>query len=609
MIKKFTKAILGMAMAITIISPSTTAIAEDAVPMSAASAANSPLYSVTVPQEIELGVLKETNYKLVYPITVDLLQSEQGDVYIESPSTFWLKDGDSKVEVNSTLKNNGVMNSKEIESLFWVEPSTVYELTQGDYKGSIDFKFEFRADEYLNTSKGINTSTRNEGMAINGFANVVKGNASGELHKFGVAVATSSGQYLKTAQLNMTKESNGKSENIIKVSDILEVRIGLDGLHTSDNTEYKVDNGDTKKSLTKLSARPTAGNYTDGTYFSTVDAVYVYTSSMLNLGIYQGAMEDGMYPPDFVPEENDTPGTDGNDSNSNGGTDGNGGDSGGSDFEPSITPPTGSDSGTDLDNSGGSDTLVTPDVSSGDGNYTADVSMRKADDINTASMCDSLFYSKADITFKGDNATVTLYVIDPIPLFVDEGTPITNVKYMYKGTTYVASLNASNKVAKYFGTASGFINTAGNYYTSKIVATFPKQAIADSTSGALKVEAYVNAVMKTTQEFYILFGNLTGGSSVSVTDTSDIIDVTDPNYDPYEGLADDSILLGAESFDDASNSLFGAGSLAEALANGLIDFHFSGGTVVTIFMSVVSALVAFFGYAYYLRRKRVMENV
>lgn len=597
MIKMLKKAILGLAT-LAIITPSITAIAEEAVTMSAASSANSPLYSVTVPKEINLGELKETNYQLQYAIDIDLLQPELGDVYIESPASFQLKDGDAKVEVYSTIRNNGVMNTKSIEAIFWVEPTKVYSLAQGKYTGKIDFTFDFRADEYLNSEKGNNISGRDVGMITNGFTNVVKSNGSTEIHKFEVETEKSSGKYFETAQLKMTKDTNGKSENISKVSEIVEVRIPLDTLNPTDNLEYKVDDASTEKALSKLAARPIVGNYTEGSYFSTVDALYVYTSSMMKLGIYTGPFEDGTYPPDFVPEEESKPDTDGN--------------TGGSDFAPTIKPPTGDNGTTDGSGSGSgnSGSLVTPDVSSGDGSYTADVSMRKAENINTASMCDSLFYSKADITFKGDNATVTLYVIDPIPLFVEEGTPITNVKYMYKGNTYAASLNSSNKVAKYFGTAAGFINTAGNYYTSKIVATFPKQAIADSTSGELKVEAYVNAVMKTTQEFYVLFGNLTGGSTASATDTSDIIDVTDPDFDPYEDVTDESVLLGEEEFDAASNGLFGgAGSLAEALANGMINFQFGGDTVVGIFMAVLSALGAFFGYAYYLRRKRVMENV
>ena len=79
-----------------------------------------------------------------------------------------------------------------------------------------------------------------------------------------------------------------------------------------------------------------------------------------------------------------------------------------------------------------------------DGSYTADVSMRNETDFNKASMCDPLFYQKADITVRGDTATVKLYVIDPVPAFPEEGTPVSNMSFRYQGQSYPASVNSGS---------------------------------------------------------------------------------------------------------------------------------------------------------------------
>lgn len=507
MMKMIKWAVLGVVTSLAIMGPCITTIADEVAEMSDASSANSPLYSVVVPKEISFGELKDTNYQLTYPIDIELYQPELGDVYIESPNVIKLTSGDTEISVNSTLRNSGVMDSIEFEAMFWVEPTTVMTQKQGEYTGAIDFQFKFRADEIVSEKKAVNVSGREVGMISNGFTELVNEITSDETYKF--TTTANSGlnkEYIKTVVTAMQKYSGENSETLSKISEVVEVRIPITPLGANEELQYNVKNITTDKDLNRLAVRPEVGNYTDGQYFAGIDVIYIYTTDMQEYGIYTGEVAEGVYPPEYEPETDEptTPPVTGGDS----------------DFTPDIA---GNNGNSDGNVSEESDDYVAPDVSGGDGEYTATVSMRRADQIDTLSMCDALFYTKADITLNGDDATVTLYVIDPIPMFVSAGTPLSNVKYMYKSKDYSATTDSSNQAVKYFESASGFISEAGNYYTTKIVSTIPKQAIADSVNGEVKVEAYVNAVMESTQQFYVVFGNMEKGDTSGDADDSDVL--------------------------------------------------------------------------------------
>ena len=147
------------------------------------------------------------------------------------------------------------------------------------------------------------------------------------------------------------------------------------------------------------------------------------------------------------------------------------------------------------------------------GNYTCSVSMRKATDINSLSMCNPLFYKKADIAVNGDNAELTLYVIDPIPMYDKLGTPLTDISFLANNQSFAAQINSANKESKYFDFAAGFINNAGNYNASPVTVTVPKSAVINSQNGSLKCQAYVAVVMKTTQSFYVVLSDFTSENS------------------------------------------------------------------------------------------------
>ncbi len=139
--------------------------------------------------------------------------------------------------------------------------------------------------------------------------------------------------------------------------------------------------------------------------------------------------------------------------------------------------------------------------------YRATVTMRKATDFDTISMCNALFHSNVEIASKDGVATITMYVVNPIPQFADEGVPLKDVNLTYQGSNHAATVK-NEKVLKRFDAAPGFIEKAGEYSASPIVVELPMQAVEDSKDGKLMCSAFVDAVMKATQEFYVVFDDL-----------------------------------------------------------------------------------------------------
>ena len=159
---------------------------------------------------------------------------------------------------------------------------------------------------------------------------------------------------------------------------------------------------------------------------------------------------------------------------------------------------------------------ATPGGMLSDGNYTAKVSMRNGTNFSSESMCDPLFYSYADIAVDGDTAKLKLYVIDPIPNYASEGTPLKDVVFIDNaGKQYSATLDTTSDPYYHFDANSAFISSAGNYPTTIITVTVPTQAITNSVNQTLKCQAYVNAVMKSTQTFYVVLSDFASGSTTS----------------------------------------------------------------------------------------------
>lgn len=245
-------------------------------------------------------------------------------------------------------------------------------------------------------------------------------------------------------------------------------------------------------------------------------------------------------------------GSGGNGSGNNGsGTGGSGSNDSGNNGSGNNNSGTGGNGNSSDSNGSGSGNDGT--VSLNNSNYTASVSIRKSTDVNSTSMCDPLFYSKADLVVNGDTTKVTMYVIDPIPNYPGEGTPLSNIVFQAGGTSFQASLDTANKVSRAYEAASGFISQAGNYYSDPITVTLPTSAVETSGSGSIQCSAYVNAVMKTTQKFYVVFSNLvegektaSSGQATAITGDSANAGSEDNTLSGDKSSSGDNITLGEE---------------------------------------------------------------
>ncbi len=287
---------------------------------------------------------------------------------------------------------------------------------------------------------------------------------------------------------------------------VIEIRLPLDASKGTKLSVYRSHDG--KAGLMQpLAARKTT-TYVDNTYYADLTGgyLYVYTSKFSVYGIYQSK------------------------------TDGQSGSSDSGDSDSGNDSDTGSDSGT----TSGSDSRK-------DGEYTAKVSVRKSDNIKSSSMCAPLFYARADLKVSGSNTKVTMYVIDPIPKYASEGTPLSKVKVTANGKTYSASVDSGNKVSRYFEASEQFISSAGNYYATPITFTIPTSAIEKSADGKVKMSAYVNAVMKSTQEFYVVFSDWKSGETESSGTAEEIDESTTTTEDAAVSAASNTDISTAET--------------------------------------------------------------
>lgn len=178
-----------------------------------------------------------------------------------------------------------------------------------------------------------------------------------------------------------------------------------------------------------------------------------------------------------------------------------------------------------------------------DGTYTADIMMWQFYSPAKPSMCAGLFAQTADIEITGDDATITLYVASPIPGFEEASEEAVATGGILKDTLVYDnwSLGAGNFIqgdtyesvyehvltSKYFNkTSSGLFGiVAGNEYTTDtITLTIPKYLIqegdgplskgedgvtasnfvgSENTDKMIALQAYVNVVMTSTQEFFL----------------------------------------------------------------------------------------------------------
>lgn len=337
-----------------------------------------------------------------------------------------------------------------------------------------------------------------------------------------LAAAGESGGKIAYYDISTVCRTDAETKAVTDFGDsVLEIRLPLDAQKGKKLTVYR-SHGENVGLMQELTARRTAG-YVDNTYYAdwTGGYLYLYTSKFSVYGICQSAAAGG--------------------STGTGSGSGSGSNSG-----------SGSLSGSESKNS----------------SYTAQLSVRKYDDINSLSMCAPMFYSKADLKVSGDSTKVTVYVINPIPNYAEYGTPLSNIRITANESNYSGSINTKSKVSRYFDSSEQFISESGNYYASPITFTIPTSAVEDSAEGTVKMTAYVNAVMKSTQEFYLVFSNWESGATKS-SGKANTIKTTSGSSETTASSGTTGTTASAETSAGASESALNGGSDLADLSAGI----------------------------------------
>ena len=162
------------------------------------------------------------------------------------------------------------------------------------------------------------------------------------------------------------------------------------------------------------------------------------------------------------------------------------------------------------------------------GSYDATIHMYKADQPSSTSMCDAIFDHDAEVKLTDDATIITFYVAYPIPNYPELGTDGTllDVVATYNDEEYTADLDVTSLTERVFDETNGIFGTVEgtSYPTEAVTITLPAAAIDDiaTTSGnGLYLSVYVNAVMNSTQYFYLRLSDLTLSTSTASDDTTD----------------------------------------------------------------------------------------
>lgn len=163
-----------------------------------------------------------------------------------------------------------------------------------------------------------------------------------------------------------------------------------------------------------------------------------------------------------------------------------------------------------------------------DGEYTGEIHFLNANGSGNASMCDPIFVHEAEVTIDADSAELTFYVAYPIPAFPDQGTDgtIKDVVLSVEGTEYTAISDITTKPEKIFDANGALFGiTAGETYPTQILTVdLPRDAVDDLAAGTVAASAYVNAVMNSTQKFFVQVTDLqpTGESETPEMESRDM---------------------------------------------------------------------------------------
>ena len=183
------------------------------------------------------------------------------------------------------------------------------------------------------------------------------------------------------------------------------------------------------------------------------------------------------------------------------------------------------------------------------GNHTDKITMLK-DGEEKASMCDALFDSDTEISINGDNATVSIYVVDKITMFGSEkeGPQITNVIVEGQNATYETEVEdrVFDKTNGMFGIVAGSTLEA-----DKISFTVPKDRL---TKEVINIQADVTGMGGATQHFDMKLENYTG--SGIETQSSTVTGTILPNESTYEVTVPETINLGEMNTTDGATQTY-----------------------------------------------------
>ena len=437
---------------------------------------NSPV--TLKPDEGSYGM--ETDIDSATLVTKTFVKDKSGGVFVPADGEY------PSVPVRFTVPLSAVRESANGTILLtgYIRPMTVWKQfflvfddadDFGENTGSDEIKTGYQIEKSEIPSAGVNGLKDYAEKAGDGTYILTIRNANSSKDAAGISqiamliAAGASGGNVSYYDISMARKTDEETTAVTDLEDsVLEIRLPLSADKGKKLAVYRSHDGNVGL-MQELTARRTAG-YMDNTYYAdwTGGYLYLYTSKFSVYGICQSA------------------------AGSTGGNTNNGSNSG-------QTSNSGSLSGDSSTNS----------------SYTAQFSIRKYDDIDSLSMCAPMFYSKADLKVNGDSTKVTIYVINPIPNYAEYGTPLSNIRITANESNYSASLNTKSKVSRYFDYSDQFIPESGNYYASPITFTIPTSAVEDSADGTVKMTAYVNAVMKSTQEFYLVFSDWESGATKS----------------------------------------------------------------------------------------------
>ena len=146
-----------------------------------------------------------------------------------------------------------------------------------------------------------------------------------------------------------------------------------------------------------------------------------------------------------------------------------------------------------------------------DGDYTATVTMMH-ENKEQASMCNALFDHDADITVKGDQAVISLYVANPVPGFPDAGADgtVKDVKLTLDGQQIAAVSNIENKPMREMDETNPLFGVEDGVSIPCQVLSFtvPTAKLDAMVATPAPVGAYVNVVMMSNEIFRLKIENI-----------------------------------------------------------------------------------------------------